>query len=107
MLESYCGFVLEKKNSKRETISTKGLTSGKVGWDTWNATASFQYITNWNHDTIPSESDTFNCCFHWFAVANAIHKSITAAEVAFETCENGTKNVGAACRQKRKPNKRC
>jgi ribonuclease H2 subunit C len=104
--ESYCGFVLEKKNSKREMVSSKGSTSEKGGLDTWNATASFQNITYWNHDTIPSESDTFNCCFHWFAVADAIHKPITAAEVASETCEIGTKN-GAACGQKRKSNKRC
>lgn len=103
--ENYRGFVLEKKNSKREMVSTKG--SEKAGLDTWNATASFQNITYWNHDTIPSESDTFNCCFHWFAVANAIHKPITAAEVASETCQNGTKNAGATCGQKRKSNKRC
>ncbi|XP_057862530.1 uncharacterized protein C12B10.15c [Cryptomeria japonica] len=102
---SYCGFVLEKMKPEDHNDSARASNLEKEGVDAWNATASFENITYWNHDNMPSESDTFNCCFHWFPVANAIHKPITAAEIAAETCRDG-KKTGASCGQKRKANKR-
>ncbi|PUZ74255.1 hypothetical protein GQ55_1G049700 [Panicum hallii var. hallii] len=42
----------------------------------------FQNITYWNHDTTPSAEDSLPRCFHWLTVANAMHKPVTAEELA-------------------------
>eukprot|EP01018_Ginkgo_biloba_P020144 Gb_11528 [translate_table: standard] len=68
------GFVLEKEKPREQNGSRKGSSLKEGGLDAWTATAAFQNITYWNHDTVPSESDTFNCCFHWFALANALQR---------------------------------
>ncbi|KAH9290318.1 hypothetical protein KI387_034435, partial [Taxus chinensis] len=72
---SYCGFVLEKMKPEDHNGISKASNSEEGGVDSWKETASLDNITYWNHDNLPSESDTFNCCFHWFLVANAIHKA--------------------------------
>ncbi|KAH9289676.1 hypothetical protein KI387_033793, partial [Taxus chinensis] len=91
---SYCGFVLGKMKPEDHNGVSKASNLEEGGVDSWKATASFDNITYWNHDNLPSESDTFNCCFHWFPVANAIHKPITAAEIATETHRDGKKAGG-------------
>ncbi|XP_062223980.1 uncharacterized protein LOC133922606 isoform X2 [Phragmites australis] len=42
----------------------------------------FQNITYWNHDTAPSAEDSLPRCFHWLTIANAMHKPVTAEELA-------------------------
>uniref|UniRef100_A0A453NH03 Uncharacterized protein n=1 Tax=Aegilops tauschii subsp. strangulata TaxID=200361 RepID=A0A453NH03_AEGTS len=44
--------------------------------------AEFQNITYWNHDTMPSAEDPLPRCFHWLAIANAMHKPVTAEDMA-------------------------
>lgn len=38
----------------------------------WQVKAKFDNITYWNHDTLPSQDDTFQRTFHWLTVAQAV-----------------------------------
>ncbi|KAK9268174.1 hypothetical protein L1049_010616 [Liquidambar formosana] len=76
--EGYSGFVLGKKspdNRKLTDISEEDLNR-------WETNAKFQSITFWNHDSLPSQDDTNLRSFHWFAVAKALHKPVTAEDLA-------------------------
>ncbi|KAE8734335.1 Phloem protein 2, putative isoform 1 [Hibiscus syriacus] len=44
--------------------------------------AKFDEFTYWNHDSIPSKDDPFLSSFHWFAVAEALHKPVKAEDMA-------------------------
>lgn len=76
--EGYCGYVLEKKNLGKGT----DLDTSEENSNCWEARAKFQSITYWNHDNLPSNDDAFLRCFHWFSVANALHKPVTADDLA-------------------------
>lgn len=76
--EGYCGFVLEKKIAGKE----KTLDSSEQNSNCWEARAKFHDIKYWNHDTLPSKDDSFYRCFHWFSVANALHKPVTTDDLA-------------------------
>lgn len=49
--------------------------------NSWEINAKFNSITFWNHDILPSPDDTHMRCFHWFAVAKALHKPVTAEDL--------------------------
>lgn len=61
------GFVLGKKGRDQGTNDTNSHC--------WETTATFQDITVWNHDAIPSKDDAFLRAFHWFTAANAVSLS--------------------------------
>nr|XP_043608328.1 uncharacterized protein C12B10.15c [Erigeron canadensis] len=68
----YSGFVIGKNTSaKRKTCDTNA----------WKMKAKFQNITLWNHDDLPSKEDPFLRAFHWFDVAKALHKPVTAEDI--------------------------
>ncbi|CAJ2641877.1 unnamed protein product [Trifolium pratense] len=60
---NYSGFVLGKKNSSKK--------SGESS-DSWETSATFNDITYWNHDYVPSQNDDFFRSFHWITVAKAV-----------------------------------
>ncbi|XP_072970798.1 uncharacterized protein [Typha angustifolia] len=74
----YRGYVLEKKKLEKENevASPDGNSSN------WSSRAEFQSLTYWNHDVLPSPDDPLLRSFHWFAVANALHKPVTVEELA-------------------------
>ncbi|KAI7748145.1 hypothetical protein M8C21_012908 [Ambrosia artemisiifolia] len=73
----YSGFVIGKKTiAKRKASDTNGGMT-----DSWQANAKFQNITLWNHDNLPSKEDAFLRAFHWFDVAKALHKPVTADDM--------------------------
>ncbi|CAM0946621.1 unnamed protein product [Alopecurus aequalis] len=74
--DGYRGYVLEKKNGEKETEGMDGEVSSFV------SRAEFQNITYWNHDTMPSAEDPLPRCFHWLTIANAMHKPVTAEDMA-------------------------
>ncbi|XP_077210680.1 uncharacterized protein LOC143846145 [Tasmannia lanceolata] len=76
--EGYCGFVLERMNSGKR----KDSEISEENSNCWEARANFQNITYWNHDNLPSNDDAFPRFFHWFSVANALHKPVTADDLA-------------------------
>ncbi|ONK65794.1 uncharacterized protein A4U43_C06F1040 [Asparagus officinalis] len=76
--EGFKGYVLDKKKLKKGKI-TESL-EGDFGQ--WESRAEFGNITYWNHDTHPSADDPLLRCFHWFSVADALHKPITTEELA-------------------------
>jgi len=53
------GFVLGKKKSDESS-------------DSWETSATFNGITYWNHDSVPSNNDDFSRAFHWITVAQAV-----------------------------------
>ncbi|KAL6629107.1 hypothetical protein ACP70R_028872 [Stipagrostis hirtigluma subsp. patula] len=67
--DGYRGYVLEKKSADAEVSN-------------FVSRAEFQNITYWNHDTTPSAEDPLPRCFHWLTVADAMHKPVTAEELA-------------------------
>ncbi|CAN6230463.1 unnamed protein product [Urochloa humidicola] len=73
--DGYRGYVLEKKSGGKDTQN-----SDEVG--NFVSRAEFQNITYWNHDTTPSAEDSLPRCFHWLTVASAMHKPVTAEELA-------------------------
>ncbi|KDP23147.1 hypothetical protein JCGZ_00139 [Jatropha curcas] len=74
----YSGFVLGKKGIKKR----KACDSSEKSSDCWEMNATFENITYWNHDSLPSHNDTFLRSFHWLSVAEALHKPVTADDMA-------------------------
>ncbi|PWA89125.1 Ribonuclease H2, subunit C [Artemisia annua] len=82
----YSGFVIGKKTSaKRKASDTDAETT-----DSWQANAKFQNITFWNHDNLPSKEDAFLRAFHWFDLAKALHKPVTAEDMESATNPGAT-----------------
>lgn len=73
--DGYRGYVLEKSAAK-DMQNMDGDASNFV------SRAEFQNITYWNHDAMPSAEDPLPRCFHWLTIANAMHKPVTAEELA-------------------------
>ncbi|KAK8931390.1 hypothetical protein KSP39_PZI016789 [Platanthera zijinensis] len=71
--DGYRGYVLEKKKIG------KGMNLEE---NSWESLAEFQNLTYWNHDSLPGKNDPIMRSFHWFAVADALNKPITTAELA-------------------------
>ncbi|KGN66902.1 uncharacterized protein C12B10.15c [Cucumis sativus] len=71
--EGYSGYVLGKKSKASEQCDDSSP---------WQVKAKFDNITYWNHDTLPSQDDTFQRTFHWLTVAQALHKPVTAEDLA-------------------------
>lgn len=62
------GFVLGKK-------SLDGKISSGISEDnsnSWEMRATFQNLTYWNHDCLPSQNDELLRAFHWLTVAKAV-----------------------------------
>ncbi|GMY34942.1 Ribonuclease H2 subunit C [Fagus crenata] len=74
----YSGFVIGKKNFVKRKASD--MSEEKTS-NCWEVNAKFQNLTYWNHDTIPSHDDAFFRSFHWLAVAEAMHKPVTAEDL--------------------------
>ncbi|CAD6251750.1 unnamed protein product [Miscanthus lutarioriparius] len=70
--DGYRGYVLEKRPGQNSDVEVSNFVSR----------AEFQNITYWNHDTTPSAEDSLPRCFHWLTVANAMHKPVTAEDLA-------------------------
>ncbi|ERN14809.1 hypothetical protein AMTR_s00032p00090570 [Amborella trichopoda] len=79
----YSGYVLEMHNGQKEKAPKNEGES-----NCWKARATFQNFTYWNHDSLPSQDDAFVRCFHWFPVANALHKPVEPDELASATRES-------------------
>ncbi|XP_043701009.1 ribonuclease H2 subunit C-like isoform X3 [Telopea speciosissima] len=77
--DGYSGFVLGKTKNPGKR---KASEISECNLNCWEIAAKFQTIAYWNHDSLPSHDDTFLRCFHWFAVANALHKPITDDDLA-------------------------
>ncbi|KAL0352693.1 UNVERIFIED_CONTAM: hypothetical protein Sangu_0850600 [Sesamum angustifolium] len=75
--QGYSGFILGKKSDVKEGNNTAS--------DCWETNATFQNVTVWNHDAMPSKDDAFLRVFHWFTVANALHKPATDEDLE-STC---------------------
>ncbi|KAJ4827517.1 hypothetical protein Tsubulata_038363 [Turnera subulata] len=75
----YSGFVLGKKsgNNKRKASGDCEQSS-----NCWETNATFENITYWNHDSLPSRDDPFVRSFHWLSVAEALHKPVTQEDLA-------------------------
>ncbi|GLU22598.1 hypothetical protein SLE2022_386620 [Rubroshorea leprosula] len=75
----YSGFVLGKKSlGKRKFCddASEGNTN------CWEMKAKFDKLAYWNNESLPSKDDAFVRCFHWFAVAEALHKPVKAEDLA-------------------------
>ncbi|CAL4971161.1 unnamed protein product [Urochloa decumbens] len=73
--DGYRGYVLGKKSGGKDTQNSDEVSN-------FVSRAEFQNITYWNHDTTPSAEDSLPRCFHWLTVASAMHKQVTAEELA-------------------------
>uniref|UniRef100_A0A1D1Y2V9 Ribonuclease H2 subunit C n=1 Tax=Anthurium amnicola TaxID=1678845 RepID=A0A1D1Y2V9_9ARAE len=74
--DGYCGYVLSKEGN----LGIGGDLEGNP--DRWVSRAEFRSMTYWNHDSLPSQDDPLVRCFHWFSVANALHKPVTREDLA-------------------------
>ncbi|XVF27249.1 hypothetical protein REPUB_Repub14bG0090400 [Reevesia pubescens] len=74
----YSGFVLGKNNPGKR----KACDGSEGSSDNWEMKAKFDKLTYWNHDSPPSKDDPFLRTFHWFAVAEALHKPVKAEDLA-------------------------
>ncbi|EEF31943.1 ribonuclease H2 subunit C [Ricinus communis] len=70
----YSGFVIGKKKNK--------CFQENENSNCWEMNAKFENVTYWNLDTLPSLDDTFSRSFHWLSVAQALHKPVTAEDLA-------------------------
>ncbi|KZV31574.1 xylulose kinase [Dorcoceras hygrometricum] len=61
--QGYTGSILGKKTFDKDGNSTSS--------NCWNKCATFQNLTIWNHDVIPSKEDAFLRALHWLPVAQA------------------------------------
>ncbi|CAA7394206.1 unnamed protein product [Spirodela intermedia] len=74
--DGYSGFILSKEGRPGE--EEEGGSSSNL----WVSRGQFKNLTYWNHDSLPSLDDPLHRCFHWFSVADALHKPIRAVDVA-------------------------
>ncbi|KAL3522999.1 hypothetical protein ACH5RR_015833 [Cinchona calisaya] len=73
--QGYSGFVLGKKSlGKRPNIPEENPNF-------WEMKAKFQNFAIWNHDTFPSQDDSFLRAFHWFSIAKSLHQPVTAEDL--------------------------
>ncbi|KAJ4702565.1 Ribonuclease H2, subunit C [Melia azedarach] len=79
--DGYSGFVLGKKSLGKRKVSEMSEEDSNC----WEMKAKFDKLTYWNHDTYPSKDDDFLRSFHWFAVAEALHKPVTAEDLVSAT----------------------
>nr|BAF00371.1 hypothetical protein [Arabidopsis thaliana] len=56
----------------------------------WEVKAKFNNLTYWNHDSLPSKDDTFFRSFHWFSIAEALHKPVKVEDLV--AVSHGGKN---------------
>ncbi|KAM7500364.1 hypothetical protein LguiA_024778 [Lonicera macranthoides] len=70
--QGYSGFVIGKKSSDKRKASD--MSEEKP--NNWEMNAKFKDITYWNHDSLPSQDDAFLRSFHWFTIAEALHKPV-------------------------------
>ncbi|XP_023001622.1 uncharacterized protein C12B10.15c [Cucurbita maxima] len=75
--EGYYGYVIGRKSLRKRKASEESQDSSS-----WQVKAKFENITYWNHDTLPTQDDTFQRSFHWLTVAQALHKPVTAEDLA-------------------------
>ncbi|KAK3229498.1 hypothetical protein Dsin_001379 [Dipteronia sinensis] len=75
--DGYSGFVLGKESRGKRKVSEMSEESSNC----WEVNAKFDKLSYWNHDTLPSKDDAFLRAFHWFAVAEALHKPVTAEDL--------------------------
>ncbi|XP_030511586.1 ribonuclease H2 subunit C isoform X2 [Rhodamnia argentea] len=82
----YSGFVIGKK-----TIGeTSGSEISEGNLNFWEMKAKFGSVTYWNHDCLPSQDDAFLRSFHWISVAEALHKPVTAEDLATSSVQEKT-----------------
>ncbi|KAK4254702.1 hypothetical protein QN277_010045 [Acacia crassicarpa] len=75
----YRGFVLGKKSQDEKNSSTASYSGNS---NSWEMKATFQNITYWNHDCLPSQNDDFMRAFHWLTIAKALHTPVTPEDLA-------------------------
>lgn len=80
----YSGFVLGKKSLGKRKASSD-VSGGST--DCWEMKANFDKLAYWNPENLPSKDDAFLRCFHWFAVAEALHKPVKAEDLAAAASE--------------------
>ncbi|XP_038988570.1 ribonuclease H2 subunit C [Phoenix dactylifera] len=81
--EGYRGHVLEsKKSGKGKGFGNLGRGRGRGVQTVGFSRAEFRNLTYWNHDIVPSSDDPLVRSFHWFSVADALHKPVTAEEMS-------------------------
>uniref|UniRef100_A0A7N0T3M1 Uncharacterized protein n=1 Tax=Kalanchoe fedtschenkoi TaxID=63787 RepID=A0A7N0T3M1_KALFE len=66
----YSGFVVASEKDAKDDSCT------------WKARAKFTTAAFWNHDSLPSQNDTSFRSLHWLTVSDALHKPVTAEELA-------------------------
>ncbi|KAL5731460.1 hypothetical protein ACHQM5_004185 [Ranunculus cassubicifolius] len=85
--DGYSGFVLGKKSLGKR----KAANMSEENINEWEMRAKFQNINYWNHDNLPSHSDSFFRCLQWLPVANALHKPASDADLALASDLYGVK----------------
>ncbi|CAN8317277.1 unnamed protein product [Cochlearia groenlandica] len=76
----FSGFVLGQE-SNRNANGKRKACSGAEENPCWEVKAKFDKMTYWNHDNLPSKDDTFLRSFHWFNIAEALHKPVEVEDL--------------------------
>ncbi|VVB02707.1 unnamed protein product [Arabis nemorensis] len=76
----YSGFVLGQASNQNANGKRKACSSTEEN-PCWEAKAKFDKMTYWNHDNLPSKDDTFLRSFHWFSIAEALHKPVKVEDL--------------------------
>ncbi|XP_075496322.1 uncharacterized protein C12B10.15c isoform X1 [Primulina tabacum] len=77
--QGYSGSILGKKSSDKNANSSSS--------NCWKTCATFENLTIWNHDAVPSKEDAFLRALHWFPIAQALHQPVSVEDVE-STCTN-------------------
>lgn len=78
----YSGFVLGKRSHEKR--KTSDMSERDLYWE---MKAKFDKLTYWNHDSLPSQDDAFARSFHWFPLAEALHKPATTEDLVKASTE--------------------
>ncbi|CAE6038899.1 unnamed protein product [Arabidopsis arenosa] len=82
----YSGFVLGQASNLNANGKRKASMPAEEN-QCWEVKAKFDNLTYWNHDSLPSKDDTFLRSFHWFSIAEALHKPVKVEDlVAVSHC---------------------
>ncbi|XVF25379.1 hypothetical protein REPUB_Repub13aG0207900 [Reevesia pubescens] len=68
-------------SGKNNSGKRKACNVSEGSSDNWEMKAKFDKLTYWNHDSPPSKDDPFLRTFHWFTVAEALHKPVKAEDL--------------------------
>ncbi|CAH2080222.1 unnamed protein product [Thlaspi arvense] len=75
------GYILGQGGNPNANGKRRAFSSSTEEDPCCEVKAKFEKLTHWNHDSFPSKDDIFLRSFHWFSIAEALHKPVKVEDL--------------------------